>query len=62
MKGTLQDRMLDYRARNGISQRELARRCGLSTQTINSVENGLQDPSKLTERKICLIIDSKQED
>lgn len=60
MRETLQDRMLDYRARNGISQRELARRCGLSVQTINSVENGLQVPTKLTERKICLIIDGEE--
>lgn len=50
-------RMVEYRARESISQKELARRVGVSLQTINSIENGLQEPSKLTEAKIYLVID-----
>lgn len=53
---SLQDRMIEYRARERISQTELAERCGVSYQTINSVENGTQDPSKITLAKIELII------
>lgn len=53
---SLQQRMIDYRARERISQTELADRCGVSYQTINSVENGKQDPSKITVAKIELVI------
>jgi DNA-binding XRE family transcriptional regulator len=48
--------MIEYRAKERISQKELANRCGVSYQTINSVENGTQDPSKVTTAKIELII------
>lgn len=54
-------KMIDYRARERISQKELANRVGVSVQTINSIENGLQEPSKLTEAKIYLVIDEKKE-
>ena len=56
MKETLQERMIKYRAKEGIGQREMARRCNLAVQTVNSVENGLQKPTKLTEAKIYLVI------
>lgn len=53
---TLQERMVEYRAKERISQKELASRCGISVQTINSVENGLQEPSKRTAAMIELVI------
>jgi DNA-binding XRE family transcriptional regulator len=53
---TLQERMVEYRAKEHISQKELAQRCALSVQTINSVENGLQEPSKRTAAMIELVI------
>ena len=53
---TLQERMVEYRAKERISQSELAKRCGVSLQTINSVENGLQKPSAVTVAKIELVI------
>lgn len=53
---TLADRMVLYRAKERISQKELARRCGLTLQTVNSVENELQAPTKLTKAKIELVI------
>lgn len=53
---TLQERMVEYRAIERISQKELASRCGVSVQTINSVENGLQEPSKRTAAMIELVI------
>ena len=58
---TLQDRMIEYRARERISQTELADRCGVSYQTINSVENGTQDPSRITLAKIELVIGKEEE-
>lgn len=50
-------KMIEYRAKESISQKELARRAGVSLQTINSIENGLQEPSKVTEAKIRLVIE-----
>jgi DNA-binding XRE family transcriptional regulator len=52
----LSERMVLYRAKERISQAELARRCGVTLQTINSVENETQSPSKVTVAKIELVI------
>lgn len=59
---TLQERMIQYRAKERINQTELAKRCGLSLQTINSIENCIQNPSKITVAKIELIIGKESED
>lgn len=56
---SLQEEMIRYRAKENISQTELARRCGVTLQTINSVENGNQNPSKVTEAKIRMILEEK---
>ena len=53
---TLSERMVLYRAKERISQRTLAERCGVSAVTINSIENELQKPSKVTLAKIELVI------
>ena len=58
---TLQERILNYRAKERISQKEMAERCGVSYQTINSVENGTQEPSRLTQAKIELVIGKEEE-
>ena len=58
----LSKKMIEYRAKENISQKELANRVGVSLQTINSIENGLQEPSKLTEAKIYLIIEGKEKE
>lgn len=58
---TLQEEMVRYRAKQKISQTELARRCGVTVQTINSVENGTQTPSKLTETKIRLVLEEAEQ-
>lgn len=57
---TLQERMLNYRAKERISQTELAERCGISYQTVNSVENGTQEPTNVTRAKIELVIGKEQ--
>ena len=56
---TLSEEMLSYRAKHRISQSELAERCGLSTQTVCSVETGQQTPSKITELKIRMVINEE---
>lgn len=52
----LSDDMVLYRAKNRLSQTELAKLCGLSTQTVNSIETDQQKPSRVTEAKIKLVI------
>ena len=58
---SLQDRMIEYRAKERITQAELADRVGVTVQTINSVEQGIQTPSKVTKAKIELIIGKENE-
>ena len=58
----LSEAMILYRAKERISQKELARRCGVSLQTINTVENEIQTPSRLTEQKIRLVIEEGKDD
>ena len=58
----LSEKMVLYRAKERISQKELARRCGVTLQTIHSIENEIQNPSKVTEAKIRLVIESEKED
>lgn len=50
-------KILRYRAEHDISQAEMARRCKVTLQTINSIENGLQNPSALTRTKIMMVIE-----
>lgn len=58
---TLGERMVRYRAKERISQSELARRCGITLQTVSNVERGIQDPSRVTVQKIELVIDKEEE-
>lgn len=58
---TLIEKMVVYRAKERISQGELAKRCGVSLQTINSIETGQQEPSRVTEQKIRLVVEGEQD-
>lgn len=53
---TLEEKMIHYRAKEGISQTELANRCGVTLQTIWAVETGQQTPSRVTREKILMVI------
>ncbi len=55
------DDMIKYRAKERISQAELARRCGVSLQTVNSIETGQQNPSRVTLEKIKMVVEKKEE-
>lgn len=57
---TLGERMIKYRAVQRISQSKLAEQCGVSLQTICSIETGQQNPSKVTEQKIKLVIGEEE--
>ena len=53
---TLAERMMWYRAKNGLTQQGLADLCGLSKMTVCQIEKGKQIPSKITQMKIMLAI------
>lgn len=55
----LANRMLVYRAKHRLSQKEFAELVGLSTMTVNSIESGRQTPSALTKTKIMLVLDKE---
>lgn len=53
---TLGDAILEYRAKNNLSMRQFAERAGISLQTVNYIEKGLQKPNRTTEAKIKLVL------
>ena len=59
MEVNLSQEILMYRAKNNISQAEMANRCRVTKQTIFNIEHELQDPTKLTETKIRLVLSGK---
>lgn len=58
---SLKDRILDYRAKYGLSQAKMAKRCGITMTTLSNIERGIQTPSRLTEAKIERVLDGKEE-
>ena len=58
---SLREEMVRYRAKERISQGEFAKRCGLSLQTINSIENENQTPSDVTLMKIRMVLEEQKE-
>ena len=49
----MNNRMEEIRSQRGIRQEELAKRLGVSRQTISSLENGRYNPSILLAHKIA---------
>lgn len=56
---TLKDQIIRYRAEHDLTMREMAERVGVSLQTIMMIEHGMQNPSRLTEEKIKLVLERK---
>lgn len=52
----LSEKILNYRAKHNLSMKDFATLCGVTLQTIYNIENKLQTPSKLTKRKIELVL------
>ena len=53
----LRQKMLDYRATHNLSQGKFAELCKLTPQTVCNIENGVQEPSKLTKQKILNVVE-----
>ena len=51
----MKNRIEEIRNQQGIRQEELARRLGVSRQTISSLENGRYNPSILLAHKIAAL-------
>ena len=51
----LSERMVEYRAKHDLTQKQLAQLCGLTAQTIVKAEQG-KPLTRLTEKKIELAI------
>ena len=51
------DEILEYRAKHNMTQGQLADKVGVTVQTISNIENGYQTPSRLTEKKLKLVIE-----
>lgn len=52
----LADKIVMYRAKHRLSQRQFAEKCGLSLQTVNNIETGIAEPTRVTVAKIELVI------
>lgn len=55
----LKEEMLVYRALHKLSQGKAAELAGITKQTWYSIENGYQNPSKVTEAKIRILIEKE---
>ena len=55
----LRVKILDYRAKHNISQHKFAELCKVTPQTVCNIENGVQEPSKLTKQKILNLIEKE---
>ena len=51
--------MAMYRARHGLSMKDLAAECGLSYATVSAVERGEQTPTRRTEAAIRIVIEKE---
>lgn len=51
------DAIKNLRKKKGISQKELAQKCGLSANTLCSIENSESFPSRESIDKICKALD-----
>jgi len=54
-------KILEYRRKHFIIQTEFAKKCGVSLQTINSIENEKQEPSTITEARILKVLEEDKE-
>ena len=54
--------IVNYRAKERLSQKEFAAKAGVSLQTICNIETGQQEPSRVTVAKIMLVINNKEEE
>jgi len=58
----MKTRIKEFRARENITQEELAQKVGVSRQTILYIERGEYNPSLLLALKICKVLGCKVEE
>lgn len=56
------EKMIEFRAKNDLSIEKAAQIAGVTKQTWAHVERGLQNPSRLTEAKIMLVVGGEEDD
>lgn len=56
----ISNEMLNFRARHKLSQVKSAKLAGITVQTWNQVELGQQNPSRLTEAKIRMAMQTAE--
>ena len=56
------EKLISLRKSKGLSQEELARRCGVSRQTINAIEKGEYNPTIKLCRAICKVLGKTLDD
>ena len=54
----MENRIRELRKAAGISQEELARRCGVTRQTINAIENNKYDPTLALAFHLARVLDT----
>lgn len=55
----LSEEMIKYRAEHDLSMKEAAEKVGITLQTWAHAEREIQNPSRLTEKKIRMLIGEK---
>ena len=58
----MENKIRALRSEMGLSQEELARRCGVSRQTINAIEKGEYNPTINLCRSICKVLGKTLDD
>lgn len=58
----ISNKILNFRAMHNLSQLEMAKLCKVTVQTICNIENGVQNPSKLTAQKILNVVEKSDEE
>ena len=53
----MENQIRALRKERGISQEDLARRCGVSRQTINAIENNKYDPTLALGMKLARLLE-----
>ncbi len=59
MRGNMKNIIKQLRKIRGISQEELAIRCGVSRQTIHAIENNKYDPSLELAFKLAEVLETR---
>lgn len=57
----LAKRIVDFRAKNNLSQSDFAKMCNISYVTLSNIENDIATPSALTQAKIERVLREKGE-